>query len=269
MGVGDWEEGIGRKLVLVSLVCLALLVACLGCGKETTISSGSVFTVNGETGLAAAVSLADNHIQSLVNTMQVLALTDEVKAGSWEGMQGLLTRFSQDQIPALVWFALPDGSYYAVGVGKASGNLSDRSYFPKVMAGTATVGDLVVSKATGKMSMIATVPVKNGNQVIGALGVSVYLDSFSNILVQELQLPDNMVFYAVNDQGYIALHSDTQWLMQKASDLGSSTFSQAVDEMLSKKEGNATYQFGGMSETVVYKTSPLTNWCFALGVRTK
>lgn len=258
-----------RKLILVSLVCLALLVPCLGCGKGTTTSSGAVFTVNGEAGLAAAVALTDNHIQSLVNTMQVLALTDEVKAGRWEGMQGLLTRFSQDQIPALVWFALPDGSYYAVGVGKASGNLSDRVYFPKVMAGTATVGDLVVSKATGKMSMIATVPVKNGGQVIGALGVSVYLDDFSKILVQELQLPDNMVFYAVNDQGYIALHSDTQWLMQKASDLGSSTFSQAVDEMLSKKEGNATYQFGGMSETVVYKTSPLTNWCFALGVRTK
>ena len=86
-----------RKLIIVSLVCLALLVPCLGCGKETTTSSSAVFTVNGETGLAAAVALTDNHIQSLVNTMQVLAMTDEVKAGSWEGMQGLLSRFSQDQ----------------------------------------------------------------------------------------------------------------------------------------------------------------------------
>ena len=41
--------------------------------------------------------------------------------------------------------------------------------------------------------------------------------------------------------------------MQKASDLGSSTVSQAVDEMLSNKEGNATYELGGMSETIVYK----------------
>jgi hypothetical protein len=116
---------------------------------------------------------------------------------------------------------------------------------------------------------MATVPVKNGGEVVGALGASVYLDDFSDVLVQELQLPDDMVFYAVNDQGYIALHSDTQRIMQKAADLGSSTFSQAVDEMLSKKEGNATYEFGGMSETVVFKTSPLTNWCFALGLRTK
>jgi hypothetical protein len=57
--------------------------------------------------------------------------------------------------------------------------------------------------------------------------------------------------------------------MEKASDIGSSTFSQAVDEMLSEKEGDATYQFGGMTETVVYKTSPLTNWCIAVGVRTE
>ena len=256
-----------RNLMLVSLVCLALLVACLGCGKETTTSSGAVFTIDGETGLAAAVALTDNHIQSLVNTMQVLAVTDEVRAGSWEGMQSLLSRFSQDQIPALEWFALPDGSYYAVGVGKASGNLSDRPYFPKVMSGATTIGDLLVSKATGRTSMMATVPVKNGGEVVGALGASVYLDDFSDVLVQELQLPDDMVFYAVNDQGYIALHSDTQRIMQKAADLGSSTFSQAVDEMLSKKEGNATYELGGMSETVVFKTSPLTNWCFALGLR--
>jgi hypothetical protein len=95
--------------------------------------------------------------------------------------------------------------------------------------------------------MIAAVPVKDDGQIIGAPGVSVYLDDFSETLVQELELPDNMVFYAINDQGYIAWHSYTQCLMQKASDLGNSTFSQAVDEMLSKKEGNATYQFGGMT----------------------
>jgi hypothetical protein len=265
----NWEEGSVRRLVLVLLVCLALLVACLGCGEETTTSSGSVFTIDGETGLAAGIALTENHIQSLVNTMQVLAMTDEVRAGSWEGMQGLLGRFSQDQVPSAVWFALPDGSYYTVEVGKASGNLSDRSYFPGVMSGATVVGDLVVSKSTGKNSVIVAVPVKNDGQVVGALGVSVYLDDLSKILVEELQLPDNMVFYAVDEQGYIALHSDPQWLMQKAADLGSSTFSQAVDGMLSKKEGNATYEFGGMLETVVFKTSPLTNWCFALGIRTE
>lgn len=218
---------------------------------------------------SAGIALTENHLQSLVSTMQVLALTEEVRAGSWEGMEGLLSRFSQDQSPAAVWFALPDGSYYTVEVGKASGNLSDRSYFPKVMAGATVVGDLVVSKSTGKQSVIAAVPVNNGGQVAGALGISVYLDDLSEIVVEELQLPDNMVFYAVNDEGYLALDSDTQWIMQKASDLGSSTFSQAVDEMLSKKEGNATYELGGMSETVVFKTSTLTNWCFALGVRTE
>jgi hypothetical protein len=74
-------------------------------------------------GAATVVALTDNHIQSLVNTMQVLAMTDEVRAGSWEGMQSLLSRFSQDQIPALEWFALPDGSYYAVGGGQSERQL--------------------------------------------------------------------------------------------------------------------------------------------------
>ncbi len=253
------------RLILILLACPALLVASVACGKGNATSP---FTVSGGMELANAVSLTDNHIQSMVNTMQVLAMTNEVKAGNWEGMQDLLSRFSQDQLPALMWFALPDGSYYAVGVGKASANLSDRAYFPKVMSGEVSIGDLVVSKATGKNSAIVVVPVKNDGAVIGALGASVFLKDFSNTLVQEMQLPSDMVFYAINDQGYIALSSDTQLIMQKASDLGSS-FSQAVSEMLSKKQGNATYQLGGMTETVVYTTSSVPDWCFVLGTRTK
>ena len=245
-------------------MCLALLVACFGCEKEAT-----TFKIDGETGVSGAVALADNHIQSLVSSMQVLAMTDEIRTGSWEGMSGLLSRLEQDQIPAAVWFALPDGSYYTVDQGKAAGNLSDRSYFPKVMSGATAIGDLVVSKSTGKKVVIATVPVKNNGQVIGALGASVYLDDLSKILVSELELPDNMVLYAVNEQGNITLHSDSQWIMQKAADLGSKTFADAIEEMLLKKEGNVNYEFQGMSENVVFKTSPLTGWSFALGLRSK
>lgn len=250
------------RLILVLFMFSALLVASAACGSGSTTSP---FTVNGEMELATAVALTDNHIQSLANTMQVLATTNEVKAGSWVGMEDLITSFSQVQLPALYWFLLPDGSYYAVGVGKASGNLSDRPYFPVVMSGQPSIGDLVVSKETGKNSVIVTVPVKNDGTVIGALGASVYLDDFSNILVQEMELPANMVFYAINDQGYIALSSNTDLIMQKASDLGSS-FSNAVNEMLSKKEGSATYQLEGTTQTVVYMTSSVPNWCFILGV---
>ena len=256
-----------RRLVLALVMCLALLTACLGCAQETPAPGAAALEIDGQVGLAAAVALTDNHIQSMVSSMQVLAMTDEVKTGNWDTMSGLLTKFKETQIPAVVWFALPNGSYYSAGTGLASGNLSDRSYLPKVMSGSMVVGDLVVSKSTGRKLVIATVPVEKDGNVIGALGVSVYLDDLSNVVAGELQLADNMVFYAVNQDGYIALHTDPQWLMQKAADVGSKTFSDAVAQMLLKNEGSATYEFAGKSEAVIFDTMPLTGWRIALGKR--
>lgn len=259
-----------KKSLFAVAASLVLLVGALGCSSEEAApAGGSGLNVDGAVGLSAAVSLAESHIQSLVSSMEALAMTKEVRAGDWEGMRELLARFQQGQIPALIWFVLPDGSYYSVDQGKTSANLSDRSYFPGLMAGNTVLGDLVVSKSTGKKSMIAAVPVKSNDKVIGGLGASVYLDSLSELLVQELGLTNGMVFYAVNGQGDIVLHRDTKWLMEKASALGSQAFTDAVAEMASQKEGKITYKLEGASETVVYKTSSLTGWCFALGIKGK
>ena len=249
------------------MLCLALLAAAFGCAQQTPAPGGAVLQIDGQTGLSAAVALTDNHIQNMVSSMQVLAMTDEVKTGNWDTMSGLLTKFKENEIPAVVWFALPNGSYYSAGSGLASGNLSDRAYFPKVMSGSMVVGDLVVSKSTGKKSVIATVPVEKDGKVIGALGVSVYLDDLSNVVAGELQLADDMVFYAVNQEGLIALHTNPQWLMLTASEVGSTTFSDAIAQMLLKSEGSATYELGGKSETVIFDTMPLTGWRIAIGKR--
>lgn len=222
-----------RKMVLIFGVCLALIVASLGCGGDTGLKIG------GEIGVSAAVTLTKCHIESLVHSMEVMAMTEDVKSGDWEGMLGLLKKFKQDQVPAAVWFVLQDGSYFTVTKGKTDKNLKDRAYFPGLMAGNTVIGNLVVSKSTGKKSMIAAVPVKDGGKVIGALGVSVFLDNLSEIIVNELQLPDDMVFYAVNEQGQIALHSDTKWILDEDADL--------------------------RCEKAVSKVLPLTGWRFTLG----
>jgi hypothetical protein len=85
------------------------------------------------------------------------------------------------------------------------------------MGGDVAVGYTVVSKSTGKESTVATVPVKDGNNVIGALGASIYLDELSQSIAADLGLSDDMAFYAVNADGVIALHSDTDMIMEDAS----------------------------------------------------
>ena len=203
-----------RKAALYLGIFLLIVVAIVGIVEGI----GNKTKLDTETGVSAAVSLTEARVEGLVTSMQVMASTDEVKSSAWDTMKPLLTEFENNSIPLVAWFALPNASYYTVDAGRQSGNLSDRAYFPKVMAGEVVIGDLVVSKSTGRQSMVATVPVKDGNEVIGALGISIYLDELSQSIVTDLGLSDDMVFYAVNADGVIALHSDADIIMGNISE---------------------------------------------------
>ena len=197
--------------ILIVVVIVSIVVGDSGSKQEIVIDP----TMS----VPAARALTEAHIEGVVTSMQVMALTDEVKSADWDTMETLLTEFEDGSIPLVAWFALPDGSYYTVDAGLAGGNLNDRDYFPVVMGGDVVIGDLIVSKSTGRESTVVTVPVKDGSEVIGALGASIYLDDLSQLIVNGLQLSSDMVFYAVNDDDVIALHSDAEMIMRDASEI--------------------------------------------------
>jgi hypothetical protein len=224
-----------RKVVGIFGVCLLLAVVALGCGGNEQADR-----MDTKVGVSAVVALADSHISSYSNVLEALAMTQEVQSGDWEEMVGLLAKVEQAQVPNIVWFVLPDGSYYTVELGKTDQNLSNRTYFPGLMAGNNVLGDLVVSKATGKKSLVVASPVIREGEVIGGLGASLFLDDLSNTIGEELALPDDMVFYATTEAGEVVLHSDTQLIFQTSPNL---------------------------AKNVVFETSPLTGWRFALGYK--
>jgi len=237
-----------KKVISILGVCLLLLGAALlvpACGKEkeetpAPTATPSADRMDTKIGVSALVALADSHISSYANALEALAMTQEVQSGNWEEMVGLLKNVEQAQVPGTMWFVLPDGSYSTVAQGKTDKNLSDRSYFPGLMAGNKVLGDVVFSKSTGKKSLIAASPVVRDGKVIGGLGVSIFLDDLSKTLVKELGLSEDMVFYATTDTGDVVLHSDVQLITQEKPVL---------------------------SQEVVFETSPLTGWRFALGFK--
>lgn len=226
-----------RRLGLWLGVCLALTAFAFACGG----SDDSPVKISGEVGVSAVVALTEARVEGLLDCMQVMALAAEVKSGEWDAMREMLAKFEEKSIPLTAWFLLPDGSYYTVDVGLASANLSDRAYFPKVMSGEIAVGDLVVSRSTGRAAMVLAVPVESDGQVIGALGVSLFLVELAERIVADLGSPD-VVFYALSEDGKIALHSDTDLVMADVSALRA------------------------VPESAVSKESSLLGWTFVLGV---
>jgi hypothetical protein len=227
---------VSRKVIIILVVFVVVLGTVWGCGSNNK----NVDKIDITVGISALVALADNHISSYANELEALTMTKEVQSGNWAEMKGLLDKIEKTQVPGITWFVLPDGSYYTVALDKTDKNLTDRAYFPGLMSGNKVVGDLVLSKATGKKSLIAASPVVKDSVVIGGLGASIFLDDLSKIMVKELELPYNMVFYATTDTGEVVLHSDSALIILENPHL---------------------------PENVVFATSLLTGWKFALGFK--
>ena len=211
-------------------------------------------------------ALAEEQIRGVERSLKILSATEEAKSGDWNAMKGLLTELSSGGInAAAVWYARTDGSYYTVEKGLTDQNISDRPYFPRLLSGENIVGDLVISKSTGKRTAIIAVPIWKDGKVIGGLGVSISLDEVSRKLHKKMALPKEMVFYALDAKGQTSLHRESSLLFAFPSEMSSKTLRDAVHEMLSKQEGVVSYDFHG-GRTVVFKRSQLTGWVFAIGV---
>lgn len=190
----------GLGLRLRGVLAFAVAMALAGCGAHTLERHAAVrahspaFTVDGQVALHSLMTLSDAHLQKLADTMHILATTDAAHSAEWARIHAPLTEAARKNVSALNWFALPDGSYWSVQEGQATGNLSDRPYWPRLLAGQVVIGDLVVSRATGRKVAIVAVPVRGSdNAIVGVLGASVHLDSLSARIKSEMQLaPDHL-----------------------------------------------------------------------------
>jgi hypothetical protein len=263
MKKGGAMDAVKKTIVILIMVCSLPAAGFCDTPRAASDEAGMHSLLN------AYSALADEHLGSVLRGLRLLASTTEVESGRWETMQGLLARFDKSGIAAAaVWYALPDGRYYSVEKGLTGESLADRPYFRELAAGKEVVGELVISRSTGKRSAVFAVPVMRDGKMAGALGVSLSVDELSGLLNKKMGLPPDFVFYALDTKGRVSLHGKPELLFAYPSDLGSKTLDVAVKKMMSEKEGVVRYNFQGQ-KTVYFKKSPLTGWVYALGVITR
>jgi cache domain-containing protein len=247
------------RLVLPLLLPVLFLGNAAAMDREQKVALDPAVAVNGY------AALVGQNFAQIRNGLRILAAGENAASGDWNRIRGPLAVLAKGTpASAAVWFARPDGSYFAVAGGRTGQNLKNRDYFPKLMAGQEVAGDLVVSKSTGSRSAIVAVPVTVRGRVIGALGVSVAMEKVAALVEDEFRFPPDVMFYALDASGQIALHRESKLLFEFATELGSPTLNNAVKEMLAKPEGIVHYEFDGAQRTAIFKRSQSTGWTFAL-----
>lgn len=226
------------------------------------------FTVDASIALHSFMSLTDMHLQKIADDLGLVAATEAARAGRWERIRVPLARAAKVNVPAVYWFARPDGAYWTITEGRVQAKLADRPYFPRVLSGQTIVGELVVSRSTGRNTAIVAVPVRSAaGRVVGVLGASVHLDSLSAQLRREIGgLEANLVFFAIDAKPLGAVHSDSTLIFAEPMKLGDEGMRQAFTRMLASTEGVVHYDFRGGRRTVIYHKSPVTGWWYGFGL---
>jgi hypothetical protein len=249
---------LSHLLVLLVLCMPTLGVALASTDEAATAEEGA------NSLLSAFISYTDLRIRSVQRSVEILAATTETRSANWPQMKELLNGYQESDEGLIVWYARPDGTYFTADKGVMDKTLADRAYFPDLMAGTKITGALVVSKATGQRSAIIAVPVEVNGKVVGAVGVSLFLDTLSEQLGTALNLGPGIDFFALAPDGLTTLHRKTDRHFLDPRELGSESLKIATTEMLAGTWGKTTYEFDNTIKRAIYGTSALTGWKFAI-----
>ncbi|HET7224577.1 MAG TPA: hypothetical protein VFK69_02595 [Candidatus Eisenbacteria bacterium] len=222
--------------------------------------------MDGSIALHSFMALSDGHLQKLADALRLVSTMDEVRTGEWERIRGPLAQVGSMTVPAVLWFAEPNGAYSTLR-GRAVGNLADRPYFPRALGGQIVIGDLVVSRSANRNTAIVAVPVRGrDDQIVGVLGASVHLDSLGALIREEMGgLGANLRFFAIDATPIGALNSDPTLIFTEPMKLGDEGMKRAFAEIISHQEGVVTYTFRGQERTMLYRRSPVTGWWYAFG----
>jgi hypothetical protein len=247
----------------ISLILLMFWMSALGAAQSF---AGIAAPAAGESNslLSSFISYTDLRIRSVQKSLEILAATSEARSGNWSNIKGILQGYQESDEGFIVWYLRPDGSYYTADKGIMDKNLTDRVYFPDLMAGMRITGALVTSRATGQRSAIIAIPVKVDGKITGAVGVSLFLDKLSEQISDALDLRPGFTFFALAPNGLTTLHHKTDRHFLDPRELGSESLKKAATEMLTGTSGTTTYEFDNVTKHAIYRTSTLTGWKFAI-----
>ncbi len=258
---------------LMTLLCILSFMAPLhGSAKGSdTLNDQDAHTANpliydtgAQAALGATATLIDQYLQHALTSLRLIAASPATRSGIWPEIRPSLETLCR-AIPGAALYIEPDGGYYSVDQGYTGLNLADREYFGKLFGGQEVHGSLIYSRSTGKQSVIIAVPVFEGREVTGAVALSVFLEDFQKLVSESLKLPDNFLWYVIDEKAYTVLHPRADFVFMNPALQGGPSLSKAVEDITARKSGQTSYVFGGRNTHILFTSVPFNNWRVILG----
>ncbi|NFD57638.1 methyl-accepting chemotaxis protein [Clostridium botulinum] len=149
-------------------------------------------------------------------------------------------------------------------------NIKDRNYFKETMEGKRTISEPIVSKVDGKVVIIYTVPIKNGNTIMGALTAVREGNDISNIS-NSIKVGESGGAYLIDSTGTVIAHKNKESVIKRENSIKDAQSNEelkpiaAIEKsMIEGKEGIGQYKYKGAEKYISYSPMKSTGWSLAI-----
>ena len=241
------------KIKLVILISILLLIISSGLGIISYINSSNALVANIGKTLPQIATQAANTVQSnldnQLNSMEVTAKVISLNNDSPDKIMSILTAEVERNKSLKMGYTDVNGNItYTDG---EQNNIKDSSYFKKSISGENFVDDPIVNDNKTAMTMVYSVPIKNGDSIIGVL-VSVRDGMELSELIKKISFGKTGSAYMINSQSNsIAFRDPSMPLNQYNSikeaekDPSLNPIANMQKRMISGETGLSSYYYGG------------------------
>ncbi|MDR3594409.1 methyl-accepting chemotaxis protein [Clostridium sp.] len=256
---------LGTKII--SLLTVLVIISVLTIG---IISTNSQVTIVGDnlkytteelsTGLSEKI---DAFLVEHISVLESIAAANDLRLYNTEDQTRLLGEINKKNSDfALVFVTDIKGKEVARSDGKNQfDDLSDRDYVNEVLSNKKTiVSDVLISKTTGKPSVVIAVPIFNTqNQLQGILGATLNLNKIEEMR-SKVSMGQTGYAFITDKQGQILAHPDEK-MVEERTDVSDM---EIVKKALNGESGAMSYEYKGDKVFGSYTNVPTTGWAVAV-----
>lgn len=259
-------KSIQKKIVLNSVILVGLSLIILGISSIVGIYRSAMTFV--ESNMNETVKVASGRVEWELRAYSNIATC-----------LGAINRMSdpevsdEDKLAIMNNWALRYGLQRcnlidAEGNGIDGNDYSDREYFQMAMQGKTHFSEPLVSKVTGKLTIIIAAPLYRGTEVAGCVYV-VPDEEFLNDIVRDVSISENCFTYMIDKAGNVIAHPDMDVIKSGESYTEATPGYRELMEMREKMKAGETGYTGlnldGKAVTSAYCPVEGTNgWSIAI-----
>ncbi|MEG0153675.1 MAG: cache domain-containing protein, partial [Cellulosilyticaceae bacterium] len=266
------SKSLGFKMLLI-IVGLVTLI-CLGLASMSIIIAKNAVmkTINKTLPEIAQQSAArvENSLNEQIKVLEHVA-TDPVLLDEKATIEQKLAKLSSEQNRVghlSMTLMLKNGDAYCTD--SSTFNVAGEYGFKLAMEGAPSISDPVLSKSTGKMIVMYTVPIMKNGKAIGALN-AVRPGQELSAHTGNIKLGETGVAYMLNSKGTLIADKNEKKVLEQYNSIKQSKKDNSLEElatverkMISSQKGIGNYTANGKEKYVGY--APLKAYGWSIGV---